>query len=818
MAIKAAQFCIKPTLFVAWLCLVFFAITLPRLAIADAVAGKALYESAGVQGCSSAGCHGAAPGANLPRILHAAKAPNVISNAIAGGMGGLVAANFSAQNLIDLADYIDTKITNSVNFSSVPFNPGGAGTPAATVLTPTAPDFILPSAYGAFTVLSAVNANGATASFTGTTGSYIAPVGQCSNATFTYQATGGTIANRSSIRIGNVTIVNPTAPSATNSSSTIAYNTSATIVLLSLSGTAATGITITQQPSVGSVSVSGLAVSYTASNTAFASPVTFKYRAAGPCSTQSGEATVTLTINSLPAPVITSALAVNGTGGQAFSYQITANNAPTSFNVTGALPPGLVFNGTSTISGTPTATGSFPITVSATNATSTTNQVTTITIGSVIPVVNSLPNANGTSGQAFSYQITATNLPTSFGVTGTLPTGVSVNAATGLISGTPVVASSTVFNVTLNATNSAGTGSLPLAISVSLNAPAVTSAGTASGTVGQAFSYQITGTDFPTSYAATGLPAGLLLNTNTGLISGTPTVQGTFNATVSAINGAGTSAPRPIVITIVLLAPVISSGASASGTVGVPLSYQIAASGTPTSFSGTSLPPGLSINTTTGLISGSPAAVGTFAATVNATNATGTGSATVIFSIANVPLPGVGGLSVSTAFNTPVAINLAPAVSGNFTSVAIVAQPANGTVVLNGLNATYTPKPGFFGTDSFSYAATGQGGTSTPAAVTITVATPPVPVLTALTVTVPFNKPGTIDLASGIAGVFTSITIVTAPAQGTATLNGTILSYTPNKGYFGADSFTFTATGPGGTSQTGTVNIIHPAAQCCYHA
>jgi uncharacterized protein YhjY with autotransporter beta-barrel domain/mono/diheme cytochrome c family protein len=748
-----------------------------------------------------ASCHAA-----TTRPLHAANSTAVLTGVYTNNMnGGAPTLNPTQQTQI--VAYLGSQLGAPLSFT-VPYNAGSAPATSFTV-----PGLTPGGAHTTFANVSAVNRNGAAISFTPASaqGSYTAAVGQCSDTTFTYRGDGAVGGRPAAVntteRTANVAITPPTAPSAANSSSTIVYSTLATSIPLSLSGTPATSITITQQPSVGSVSVSGLAVSYMASNTAFTSPVTFKYRAAGPCSTLSSEATVTLTISSLPAPVITSALTANGTGGQTFTYQITANNAPTSFNVSGALPPGLAFNGTSTISGTPTAPGSFPITVSATNATGTTNQATTITIGSAIPGVNSVPTANGTSGQTFSYQITATNLPTSFGVTGTLPTNLSVNTTTGLISGSLLVASSGIFNVTITATNSAGTGSLPLAISVSLNAPTVTSAGTANGTVGQVFSYQVMGSDFPTSYAATGLPAGLSLNTTTGLLSGTPTVQGTFNATVSAINGAGTSAARPVVITIVLLAPVISSSTSASGTVGVPLSYQITASSTPVSFSATGLPPGLSINTTTGLISGAPSAVGTFTATVNATNATGTGSATVTFSIANVPLPGVGGLNVSTAFNTPVAINLASVVSGNFTSVAIATQPANGTVVLNGLNATYTPKPGFFGTDSFGYAATGQGGTSAPATVTINVATPPVPLLTTLTVSVPFNKPGTIDLASGIAGIFTSITIVTGPTQGTAALNGTTLSYTPNKGYFGADSFTFTATGPGGTSAVGTVNI-----------
>jgi len=79
-----------------------------------------------------------------------------------------------------------------------------------------------------------------------------------------------------------------------------------------------------------------------------------------------------------------------------------------------------------------------------------------------------------------------------------------------------------------------GTGGTPPAV------PVITSAGTATATAGSAFSYQITATNNPSSYNATGLPAGLSVDANAGLISGTPTSAGTANIILSATNSGGT--------------------------------------------------------------------------------------------------------------------------------------------------------------------------------------------------------------------------------------------------------------------------------------
>ena len=82
-----------------------------------------------------------------------------------------------------------------------------------------------------------------------------------------------------------------------------------------------------------------------------------------------------------------------------------------------------------------------------------------------------------------------------------------------------------------------------------VGAPVISSSPTATGTVGTAFSYQITASGSPTSYGATGLPAGLSVNTNTGAITGTPTVAGTSNVSISATNGFGAGSAT-LVITV----------------------------------------------------------------------------------------------------------------------------------------------------------------------------------------------------------------------------------------------------------------------------
>ena len=513
------------------------------------------------------------------------------------------------------------------------------------------------------------------------------------------------------------------------------------------------------------------------------------------------------------APVITSPSTAAGQTGVTFSYQITANNGTSNgFSFTGALPPGLTLNTTTgLISGIPTAIGSFAPTVVASNGAGNGSQVTTFNITLGPPVITSGLSASGSLATPFTYQITATNSPTTFNASG-LPLGLSASA-TGLISGSP--SAQGTFTATISAQNGTGTASQTLTISIGLLSPVISSAASATATIGVPFSYQISATNFPTSFNATGLPAGVTVNTATGQIVGTPSVIGSFSIALSATNATGTG-NQTLLITVALAAPIITSANAATGGLSQPFAYQITASNFPTSFSASGLPGGLSINAATGFISGSPGATGTFNVNASATNSIGTGSITLSLTIANAPPPISSGLTVNVVFNTALQINLTSAVSGLVTGFSLATLPAHGTAVLSGNIVTYTPALGYFGADSFTFTSAGPGGISGRAVVSLVVGTPPAPTASASSAPATFNTPTVIDLSSAVMGVFTSINIVMLPANGTLIVNDRTITYTPRTGFFGTDSFTYTVTGPGGTSApaelTVTVGTLAPTA------
>ena len=449
----------------------------------------------------------------------------------------------------------------------------------------------------------------------------------------------------------------------------------------------------------GSLLISGpaLAIPLTGTGTAPTAHTTPGQIAANPGSLAFGSAQVGSSVtmadsitNTGGSSVTISQATATGTG-----FSISGLNVPVVLNPGASVPFSAVFAPQSAAS----VSGGITLVSNASNSTLNVSLSGTGMAPAQAPVITSATTASGTAGTAFSYQIAATNTPTSYGATG-LPAGLSVNSGNGLISGTPPTAATST--VTLSASNSGGTANATLTLTIKPAVPVITSATTASGTAGSAFSYQIAASNTPSSYGATGLPAGLSVNGTSGLISGTPTAAATSTVTLSANNSGGTGSAS-LTLTIAaapIPAPVITSATTASGTAGSAFSYQIAASNTPSSYGATGLPAGLSVNGTSGLISGTPTAAATSTVTLSANNSGGTGSASLTLTIN--PAPAAGQLTpnpASLAFGSAQvgsSLTLTDSLTNTGgSSVTISQATATGTgFSISGLTVPLTLNPG----------------------------------------------------------------------------------------------------------------------------
>ena len=154
-------------------------------------------------------------------------------------------------------------------------------------------------------------------------------------------------------------------------------------------------------------------------------------------------------------------------------------------------------------------------------------------------------------------------------------------------------------------------------------------------------------------------------------------------------------------------------------------------------------------------------------------------------------------------------------IDGDSLSIASVTQPANGLLVNNGMDVTYTPNPNFNGTDTLNYTVSdGNGGTST---ATVNITINPVndnPVANDDTAAADEDVSISINVLSNdtdVDGDQLVVENVTQPANGTVTNNGADVTYTPNANFNGTDTFTYTVSDGNGGVDTAMVSVtINP--------
>lgn len=457
---------------------------------------------------------------------------------------------------------------------------------------------------------------------------------------------------------------------------------------------------------------------------------------------------LSLTVNdAAPTGLTYSASTAMYTKGVAINPNTPSNSggAVVSYTIASALPSGLLFNpSTGVISGTPTSiAGTASYTITATNTGGSATSLVTLTVNDVppsnlaysanpvtylrgVPIAPNIPS--GTGGSAILYSASPA-----------LPSGLFLNSATGVISGVPAVIAGSS-NYTITASNSGGSASVDVSIKVMDAAPdalayATNPATYLRGTAIVPNAPSNSGGAITSYSVSPALPAGLSLNSSTGLIFGVP---GAITATASySVTGSNNTGSSIAVLAITVNEPP-PGGLTYLSNPAVYTKGKAISPNTPTSSGGTIasytvapvLPTGLALDPASGIITGTPTALApvlTYIVTGLGTSG-GTATASLSIVVKDVP-PSITYGSGAFTFTTGVPVILNPENSGGPVVTWTLSPTLPTGLSFNTSNGTISGTPTVI-TPAAAYAITAvnSGGSSTVAP--ILKVNPPVPSIT----------------------------------------------------------------------------------------
>lgn len=378
------------------------------------------------------------------------------------------------------------------------------------------------------------------------------------------------------------------------------------------------------------------------------------------------QATQALALTVKPAPLlVTTTSLVGAQKGIAYSTSLNATGGTPAYRWTlsaGKLPAGLSLDSTGTITGTPTATGTSQFAVAVTDAgnpAQTFTQTLSLTV-TVAPItVTSTRLAGAVQGSGYSTALLASGGTPAYLWAinyGTLPPGL-VLLNSGTLSGVPTAAGTFNFAVMVHDAGAPIQFAIQnLSLTIAPPALSVTTSSLGAAVNGSSYSATLGASGGTPAYTwstvAGALPTGLSLS-SAGTITGTPKSAGTYAFTVQATDSGSPAqqSQQSLSLTVAASPIAVTTGSLASGQNTVSYVAQLSATGGTSAYTWSiksgSLPSGLSLSATTGVIAGTPSAAGSSTFTYGVTDSgnpqqSATATATIV--VANAPAP--------TAFTT----------------------------------------------------------------------------------------------------------------------------------------------------------------------